>query len=353
LVTVENDKVVSYQYIDVEKRSATLDLKLTAEHLPNAYITATLIKPHEVSDIPLTVAHGFQSIRVEEKSRKIPVEIVANKSVRSRTHQSVRIKTEPNSYVTLAAVDNGVLQVTSFKTPDPYGHFYAKRALQVDAYDMYPLLFPEVKARLSSTGGDGPGLEKRTNPMPAKRIKIVSYWSGIAQANGNGEATFEFDIPQFSGEVRLMATAYKNENFGSGESAITVADPIVLSTALPRFLSPGDTVTVPVTITNTTARSTSAVANLNVTAPLKVVGNSSQSMTLSPNSENRAEFKLIAAPAVGVAKVNVQVTGSGEKFTEDNEISIRPAASLQKITGSGVVNGGSTQRINIGNSDFI
>lgn len=352
LVTVENDKVVSHQYIDVEKRSATLDLKLTADHLPNAYITATLIKPHETSDIPLTVAHGFQNIKVEEKSRKIPVEIVAKKSVRSRTKQSVKVKAEPNSYVTLAAVDNGVLQVSNFKTPDPYGHFYAKRALQVDAYDMYPLLFPEVKARLSSTGGDGSDMEKRVNPMPAKRIKIVSYWSGITQANGSGEAEFEFDIPQFSGEVRLMAVAYKGENFGAGESAITVADPIVLSTALPRFLSPGDTVTVPVTVTNTTSRSTSATAKLNVTAPLQVVGSNSQSVTLAANSENRAEFKLVAAPAVSVAKVNVEVQGLGEKFTEETEISIRPASTLQKLTGSGSTTGGTT-RINIDNRDFM
>lgn len=353
LVTVENDKVVSYQYLNVEKRSATMDLKLSADHLPNVYITATLIKPHETSDIPLTVAHGFQSIRVEEKSRKIPVQIVAQKSVRSRTHQKVSVKTEPNSYVTLAAVDNGVLQISDFKTPDPYGHFYAKRALQVDAYDMYPLLFPEVKARLSSTGGDGAEMQKRVNPMPAKRIKVVSYWSGIAQANGSGEAEFEFDVPQFSGEVRLMAVAYKNENFGSGESAMTVADPIVLSTALPRFLSPGDTVTVPVTVTNTTAKSTSAVASLNVTAPLKVVGSTQQSVSLSPNSEQRAEFRLVADPAVGVAKVNVQVQGMGEKFTEETEISIRPASTLQKLTGSGQINGNRTERINIGVSDFM
>lgn len=352
LVTVENDKVISHQYIDVDKRSATLDLKLTAEHLPNAYITATLIKPHEVSDIPLTVAHGYQNIKVEERSRKIPVEIVAKKSVRSRTHQSVRVKAEPNSYVTLAAVDNGVLQVSDFKTPDPYGHFYAKRALQVDAYDMYPLLFPEVKARLSSTGGDGAGMDKRVNPMPAKRIKIVSYWSGIVQANGSGEADFEFDIPQFSGEVRLMAVAYKGENFGAGESAMTVADPIVLSTALPRFLSPGDTVTVPVTVTNTTSKSTSAIARLNVTAPLQVVGSNSQSVTLAPNSESRAMFKLVAAPTIAVSKVNVEVQGLGEKFTDETEISIRPASTLQKITGSGSAASGTT-RINIDNSDFI
>src|SRR6185436_4498786 len=211
LVTVENEKVVTYQYLNVEKRSASLDLKLTSDHLPNVYITATLIKPHDVSDIPLTVAHGFMNVKVEEKSRNMPVEISAQKSVRSRTHQKLKVKAAPGSFVTLAAVDNGVLQVSDFKTPDPYDYFYQKKALQVDAYDLYPLLFPEVRAKLSSTGGDGElEMQKRVNPMPAKRIKILSYWSGIAKANGNGEVNFEFDVPQFSGEVRMMAVAYKD-----------------------------------------------------------------------------------------------------------------------------------------------
>ena len=353
LVTIENDKVVSYQYVNVSKRAASLDIKLTNEHLPNVYVTATLIKPHDASEIPLTVAHGYQSLRVEEKSRKMGVEIVAEKSVRSKTHQKVRIKAEPNSYVTLAAVDNGILQVTDFSTPDPYAYFYAKRALEVNAYDMYPLLFPEVRARLSSTGGDGSEMEKRVNPMPAKRIKIVSYWSGIQQANGSGEANFEFDIPQFSGQVRLMAVAYKNENFGSTESAMTVADPIVISTALPRFLTPGDTVTVPLTLSNTTNRSSSATATMNVSGAMTVAGSNKQTVSLEPNSETQASFQIVAANAVGTGNVKVQVQALGEQFTDETEMSVRPAAGLQKITGSGSVSGTSSNRITIATSDFV
>ncbi|MGZ5221148.1 MAG: alpha-2-macroglobulin family protein, partial [Chitinophagaceae bacterium] len=109
LVTMETDHVVSYQYVDVNNRNASLDLKLSGDHLPNVFITATLIKPHEVSDIPLTVAHGFQNVTVEERSRRIPVEIVSQKAVRSKTRQKVEVKAAPGSYVTLSAVDNGVL----------------------------------------------------------------------------------------------------------------------------------------------------------------------------------------------------------------------------------------------------
>jgi uncharacterized protein YfaS (alpha-2-macroglobulin family) len=354
LVTMETDKVLSYQYVDVEKRTASLDLKLGSEHLPNVYVTATLIKPHDQSEIPLTVAHGFQSVKVEEKNRKIPVEIVAGKSVRSRTHQKISVKAAPGSFVTLAAVDNGVLQITDFQTPDPYGHFYAKKALEVNAYDMYPLLFPELRATLSSTGGDGElSMQKRTNPMPSKRVKVVSYWSGIAKADGGGTASFEFDIPQFSGELRLMAVAYKNESFGSSETAMKVADPIVLSTALPRFLSPGDTVSVPVTVTNTTAKPATANASIAVTAPLQVVGAARQSLSIGANSEGRAMFQVIASPSISVGKVKVEVQGLGEKFSEETELGVRPSAPLQLLTGTGTLNGAGNQKLNIPVADFL
>ena len=354
LVTLETDRVVSYQYLDVAKRTASLDIKLTGEYIPNVYVTATLFKPHEVSDIPLTVAHGFQNIKVEEPKRKIPVEITAQKSVRSRTRQKVKVRALPGSYVTLAAVDNGVLQVSDFKTPDPYGYYYQKRALQVNAYDMYPLLFPEIRARLSSTGGDGDlSMDKRVNPMPAKRFKILSYWSGIKKASGSGVAEFEFDIPQFSGEVRLMAVAFKDERFGSSESAMKVADPIVLSSALPRFMSPGDTVLVPVTISNTTSRAATGQAVLTASGPAKILGSASQNISIDPNSETKAHFQVVASPSINVAKISVNVTALGEKFTEETEISVRPPSTLQKLSGSGSVVGGSTQRITIPQQDFI
>ena len=354
LVTMETDHVVSHQYVDVSNRTASLNLETTADHVPNVYITATLIKPHEVSDIPLTVAHGFKNVTVEDKSRKIAVEVLAQKSVRSRTHQKVTVKAAPGSFVTLSAVDNGVLQISDFKTPNPYEYFYQKKALQVSAFDMYPLLFAEIKAKLSSTGGDADvEMDKRVNPMPAKRIKVVSYWGGIKKTNGSGEAEFEFDIPQFSGELRLMAVSYKGQSFGAADNTMTVADPIVISTALPRFLSPGDTVNVPVTLTNTTDKSSTVTANINVEGPVKVVGGNNQSVSLAAKSEGRAIFKLVADPTINVGKVTVTVNGMGEKFTDATEISVRPPSTLQKTTGSGSIAGGSTEKINIGLGDFI
>jgi uncharacterized protein YfaS (alpha-2-macroglobulin family) len=355
LVTMETDQIVSHQTVEVSNRTASVDLKLSAEHVPNVYITATLIKPHEVSDIPLTVAHGFKNVTVEEKNRKIPVEITAAKTTRSKTKQKVSVKAAPGSMVTLSAVDNGVLQISDFKTPDPYDYFYQKKALQVSAYDLYPLLFEEVRARLSSTGGDGftADMEKRANTMPAKRVRVVSYWSGIKKANSSGVAEFELDVPQFSGELRLMAVSYKGNRFGSADNTMTVADPIVISTALPRFLSPGDTVNVPVTLTNTTDKSANITASITVEGPMKVFGESTQSVSLRAKAEGRATFRVVADPAINIGKVTVMVSGMGEKFTDVTEIAVRPPSTLQKGTGSGSITGGSTQKVTIGLSDFM
>ncbi len=356
LVTVETDHIISHEYVEVTNRSAKLNLKVNADHVPNAYITATLIKPHEVSSIPLTVAHGFKNIMVEEKGRKMEVSIVSQQSVRSKTHQKITVKASPGSYVTLSAVDNGILQVSDFKTPDPYAYFYQKKALQVNAFDMYPLLFAELRARMSSTGGDGAdefSANKRNSPLPNKRVKLVSYWGGIKKAGSNGEAVFEFDIPQFSGELRLMALSYKGKNFGAADKTMTVADPIVISTALPRFLSPGDTVSVPVTLTNTTAKSTSATATIAVEGPLKIAGAATQTVSLQANGEARAIFRIMADPSVNTAKVTVTINGLGEKYTDVTDITVRPPSTLQKMTGAGSITAGGKQTITMNTSDFM
>jgi uncharacterized protein YfaS (alpha-2-macroglobulin family) len=353
LVTTETDHVLSYQYLDVTNRSASMEIKIAKEQLPNVYVTATLFKPHEVSDIPLTVANGFKSLSVEQKDRNMNLEITAAKNVRSRTHQKVTVHAAANAMVTLAAVDNGVLQVSDYKTPDPYDFFYEKRALEVDGYNMYPLLFPEIRGKMSSTGGDGYDLEKRTNPIRNKRVKLVSYWSGISQANSSGDASFEFDVPQFSGEIRLMAAAFKNESVGGKDASMIVADPIVLSTALPRFMSPGDTVEVVVTVTNTTKKTSSATAKLSVAAGLSVIGSSTQNVSLSANSEAQAMFKIAAGAAIQSSKILAEVNGLGEKFTDETDITIRPASTLMKQNGSGFVEGGQTKSISMPQNFFL
>ena len=352
LVTIEADEVLEYHYVDVKNRSASLTVSLSEKSIPNIYITATLIKPHTESEMPLTVAHGYKPINVEQLSRKIPVKIIASQNSRSRTKQKVTVKAIPGCKVTLAAVDEGILQLTNYKTPDPYAFFYAKKALEINAFDLYPLLLPEIKNAISFTGGDGYDLSKRVNPLPNKRVKLVSSWSGITDAS-SGEVNFEIDIPQFSGEIRLMAVAYKEQRFGSAEERIKVADPIVISTSLPRFLSPGDTVLIPVTVTNTTAKNTSGKVTLSWKGALRLLTNNVQSISLKPNAESRVMYTLVADAKTEACKINVEVNALGEKFVEENDITIRPSASVQKAFLNGSIASGTTKKLNLLTGNFI
>ncbi len=347
LVTVERDKVYEYYYLNTDKKTASLNLKMTGSHVPNIYITATLFRPADNSELPLTTAHGILNLKVDNPSKKLNIAVTHEKNSRSNKKQTISIKTIPNAELTVAVVDEGILQIKNYKTPDPYGWFYKEHALGVMSYDMYAFLYPEIYLKKLLSGGDGYDLEGRLNPMTANRVKLVSYWSGIIKSDGNGKAKFDFDIPQFSGELRIMVVGYKNDYFGSSETKMKVADPLVVTTSLPRFLSPGDTITVPVTLANTTNNNASGNIDISFEGPLKIVGYKSQSFKADANKEARAEFKVVATSQPGNAKVKVQVTALGETFKDETEIPVRPPASLQKLTGSGFAQAGKTTTISM------
>ncbi len=353
LVTLERNHVLKHIYLDAENKSASYTIKADENLVPNIYVAATLFRPMDDSPLPLTVAHGYKSISVENKKAHLPVSITATGQSRSKTKQKIKVKTTPGAFVTIAAVDEGILQVKNYKTPDPYEYFYQKVALSTNSYDVYPFLMPEVKTRLTSTGGDGADESAmRVNPLFVNRVKNVSFWSGIKQADGSGNVEYEIDVPQFSGDLRLMALAYKGNGFGSVENHMKVADPIVISTALPRFLSPGDEVKVGVTISNTTAKESSAAVNIRTTGPLGIVGETSETVKIKGNGEQRMVFNIAAKTAIGAGTVIVSVKAINETFINETEIGVRPPAGLQKKYITGQVNAGSEKSPSISN-DFL
>ncbi|MEZ5015980.1 MAG: alpha-2-macroglobulin [Flavipsychrobacter sp.] len=351
LVTLERDNVIEHKFLTTKDRSASFSIKAGEKHIPNIYVSATLFRPMDDAALPLTVAHGYKSISVENKSLHIPVAITVPEKSRSKTKQTIKVKTTPNAFVTIAAVDEGILQVKNYKSPDPYTHFYQKHALGVKAFDVYPYLMPEINTTLSSTGGDGADESAmRANPLFVNRIKNVSYWSGIKQADANGNISYDIDIPQFSGDLRVMALAYKGSSFGNAESHVKIADPIVISTALPRFLSPKDEVLVAVTVSNTTNKSTKATIALNTNGPLGVNGDKTKTVTIGANNEERVVFNISAENSIGKGKVDVTVKALNEAFENETEIAVRPPAGLQKKYIAGSVKAGSSQPINIDNN---
>jgi alpha-2-macroglobulin len=354
LVTIERNKVFENFFIETDKKSAELSFTIRDEHLPNIYVSATLIRPMDGSNLPLTVAHGYAPIMVEDTDKQLPIEVLAVEKSRSKTHQKVTIKTKANTQVTIAVVDEGILQVKNFASPNPYNFFFQKKALEVSSADLYPFLFPELSiSRTSSTGGDGYNLQKRINPLSNGRVKLIALWSGIKETGFSGETTFEFDVPQFSGDLRIMVVAYKGDAFGAANKNMKVADPLVISTALPRFVSPNDVMEVPVNITNTTKQSANTTATISLTGNLELIGSKSQNVQVAAEKEGRASFQVRAKNGIGTGSVLVIVNGLKEKFTEKTDITIRAASSLIKTASSGAVAGGKSINVNFENKDFV
>ncbi len=354
LVTIENDNVVKYFYLDSDKKTASFELEILDSYIPNVYITATLFRPHTVSELPIMTAHGFAPVICENPDNKLPIVITAAETSKSNTKQTIKIKSKPNTAITLAVVDEGILQLTGFETPDPYQHFYRKRALNVLSYDIYPYLFPEFISKDALKGGDGMfDLSKRINPLTNKRVKLVSFWSGIIETDSEGNASINIEIPQFSGSLRIMAVAYKDAKFASAEANMTVADDIVISTGLPRFLAPTDEIEVPITITNTTDKTANCKVNIQLSDNLEIQGTTTNEATINAKQEHKIIYKVKAKNEIGNANLIVTVSALASEFKENLDITIRPATTLQKTFGSGEIAAGSTKNIIIDASRFI
>ncbi|MBC6988180.1 alpha-2-macroglobulin family protein [Hymenobacter sp. BT491] len=361
LVTVERDRVLDHFYVNTDEKSARVSIPIRGNHVPNIYVTATAIREITDNRLPLTVARGFVPLTVEKPAARLLVALNVPQQSRSQTWQTIEATTAPGANVTLAVVDEGILQMKDYRTPDPYGYFYQKRALEVSAYDVYPFLLPELGT--SSSGGDGYDLSRRTTPVPSRRVKLLAKWSGVLRADASGKVRYRVRIPQFSGAVRVMAAAYKDDAFGSAERTMRIADPVVISTSLPRFLSPGDTIDVPVTLTNTTSKEITVTISQQAEGSIeKIYEHQNPSIRIEKaffsqipsNSEKRVGFRIVAKSAIGNGKVTISATTSDgrETFTESVELPIRPASPLEKRNGSGIVKGGSGQTLNL-KTDFL
>lgn len=354
LVSVERDKVIKNFYVHTSKKAKEVSFAVTADMVPNVFLSATLIRPmNEGNDIPLTVAHGYVPMKVDNSRDSIAVKITAPEKTRSQTKHTIKIQTVANAEVAIALVDEGILQLKNYKTPDPYGFFHQIRALEVSSHDLYARLFPEVVGNgLLSGGGDAYDLGKRVNPMTNKRVKLVSFWSGLKTANSSGIVEWGVNLPKFSGDLRVMAVAYKGSQMGSSEAHIQVADPIVISTGLPRFTSPGDSLLVPVTFSNTTNKAATGNVSFSTTGPLQLIGKGGITVNIPANSESRADFLIAVQPSIGEGSVTASIEALGEKFAETLDISVRPPASLQKESGSGSLKAGESEAFVIGKNYF-
>ena len=330
LVTVATDRVHSYRLVSVPKEGTTIEIPVTADWGAGAYVTATVFRPL-VKDQPRAAvrALGLAWIGIDPASRSLAVEIGAPDRVRPRQKLAVPIRiasAAPDSqiFLTLAAVDEGILQLTDFVTPDPKAHFLGKRRLALDIRDDYGRLIEWTGSPVGTIrqGGDAAGLGRG---LPVVPTKSVALFAGPVRLDASGYALVELDLPDFNGQLRLMAVAYDKSRVGSAEAKVTVRDDVVADAILPRFLAPGDESRLTLSLHNVGGEPGAYRIALTTEGPVAVDAAGPLSETLASGERKTIPVGLRGTGA-GIGRVALRATGPGGfDVSHDWQITVRPA----------------------------
>lgn len=351
-LTIERERVYETRVIEMTGRETTVRLPVKPDYIPNMYVVGLIVRPPDdrLDTLPME-SFGVVPLSVETKARAIPVAWDTPTVATSADGIDVALSVDGDparTNVVLAAVDEGVLQVTGFETPDPLAFFYRKNGLTTQTYSLMDLLLPDLEARkLALGGGDGGEFTRRhLNPVQAKKKKSMAVVSGLLSPDAAGRVRWHVDTPGFNGEVRVMALVVRGDRFGSAARSVEVADPIVLQPSFPRFAAPGDEFQVPVDVFNKTGRAGTFTVTLKTEGPVATTA-STQKVDLAKDGQTRIAFPLRAAADAGVAKITIIAQGNDKTARTVEELSVRPAASLQTVMKQGALQPGASVELDV------
>ncbi len=355
LLTVETDRVLTSRVVTLEKNTAEFEVPVQAAYAPNAYCTLTLIRPAEAEAVwSAHRAIGVIVLPVERPSHRLAVELNAPPVTRPQAPLTSTVTVRDaqgnpvSGSVTLMAVDEAICMLTDYQTPDPLKVLNRQRALGVGAYDLYSELMPvtedQVEGVPRSGGGAAGELRRRLNPIKADRFKPVALWKSDVALDTNGQAAIELDLPEFSGELRLMAVAYNATQIGSGDSAVLVKRDLIVQPSLPRFLAIGDTCEAAVMLYNESGAPLTAVVRVTCGGPLRAEV-AEQAIELPEGGSERVVIPLVAGPGPGKARCQIEVEAGSESYREAIEIAVRPASATRVMALSRRVAAGESATI--------
>jgi len=327
LVVVAGDKVFSSQLIDAPAGGTTVNIPVSADWGPGAYVLVTDYKPlAEATGREPVRAIGLTWLTLDNSPRTLNVTVGGPAKITPRQKISIPVTVKgldsgEDAYLTLAAVDEGILQLTDYKSPDPNGYYFGKRRLGVDMRDDYGRLIKAEKGAVGSLreGGDSFG-GRSLSVVP---VKTVALFSGLVKVGAGGVANVPLDIPDFNGELRLMAVAVTKTKLGHADRPLTVRDPVVADIVLPRFLAPGDHALAALNINNVEGASGNYTATVTATTP--VVLGASANVTRAINVGQRVLLPVdMSANSIGISDVVLKVTGpNGFSVTHSWQIQAR------------------------------
>lgn len=336
-IVVATDRVLSMRTERVPAGGRKISVRVDNEWGAGAYVLVTVMTPRDPAgrrDTPVVPrrAIGVAYVPVDTANRTLTVAVAENMGVvRPRTRVEVPLNITgarggEKVRVTIAAVDEGILQLTGYKTPDPKEHYFGRRALGVGIRDDYGrLLNPNLGAPATPRqGGDSLGGEGLT-VVPTK---TVALWTGLVEVR-NGQTKVPLDIPDFNGQLRFMAVAWSETGLGSDDQAVTVRDPVVADLTLPRFLAPGDEAFATLRVDNIEGASGAYRVALNGQGAARAQGGS-QSFTLNRGGNTTIRIP-VTAPAAGIGKLSLVLNGPNN-YTVTHDYDIEARAPFLPVT---------------------
>lgn len=329
LVSLENGStVLQQQWLEVSDQGDTkLTFKITPEMAPNVYLHISLLQPHAqtVNDLPVRM-YGIAPVFVTNRQTILQPQIKMPEVLRPETDFNVTVSEKsgkPMTY-TLAIVDDGLLDLTNFKTPDPWNEFYAREALGIRTWDMYDDVLGASGGRYSSLFSTGGDASLKPADAKANRFKPVVKFLGPFYLAKGKQQTHTLKLPMYVGSVRAMVVAGQDGAYGNAEKTAFVRTPLMLLSTLPRVLSTQEEITVPVNVFAMENQVKNVTVSLEASgAGVQITGNRQQSLTFDQPGDQLAYFTLKTGSKTGKATIHLTASGNGQQTKETIEIEVR------------------------------
>ncbi len=355
LITIESDRVHAWKWFSADTSSSMQTIVLPKDLEGNAYVNVAFVRDvgsQEIFTSPLSYA--VAPFTIDRSQRTLDLSLEASPQVRPGEKLSIAYSASSSARLVLFAVDEGILQVAGYRTPQPLDHFLRKRALQVDTLQMLDLILPEFDliCKFSASGGGlaaesmRKALAANLNPFARALEKQAVYWSGILNADSD-KRTVEFTVPDsFSGTMRVMAVAVSEQAIGVAQSSSLVRGPFVITPSLLTQAAPGDVFRASASISNIfegSGNDAPVTVRLEASDQLQVIGDKEQQLTISEGSEKTVHFQIKAQDRLGAAEVRFIVTSGEEKTSRLATLSVRPALPYTTTLSSSYAKDGKAQ----------
>ncbi len=351
LLLVESDHLLYSRLIDA-KAGATFDIPVTKEwERHDVYVTALVFRGGEATAHSTPArAMGVAHVQIDRSARRIALKLAAPATMRPGNPLRVKVSAADlagaQAWVSLSAVDQGVLNITNYPVPDAWAWMFARRALGVEAYDLYSRIIEAMDGSAGKLryGGDmsAGALPKAARLNP--RVAIVDLYAGPVAFDAHGNATLAVDVPDFNGSLRVSALAWSADRFGDATTPVTVRAPLVVEPSMPRVMAAGDKAVISIDLKNLSGQDGVAKVAVATNAVLHV-DKATRSVPLKAEAGSVLTLPVTASGGAAVASVDIHAALNDYQVDRHFEFAVRPAWPQQVSTTPLVLEGGKAQHL--------